>query len=142
MPARRCRTQGTARRAVRRTIRRAGGEDGFALVSALLAVVVLVGLSLTFVAMAITEVRATGASRDQEHAVHVAEAGADRVIARVNAVYAYTTGHPWTTAAASDPRAWAIEQFEAGKAAGAASRMEAMVGFARTLGMAAAAAGS
>jgi len=99
---------------------RAAAEDGFALVGAVFAMFVLTGLSVIFVSMALSESKATGVSRDFEHAVHAAEAGADRIVARVNDNASYVTGHPWTLAANATPdeqRAWAVAQFEAARTA-------------------------
>lgn len=51
-------------------------ERGAALVTALLAVLVIGGIAAVLIAMAQTNLRATGAARDQEHALRTAEAGA------------------------------------------------------------------
>lgn len=66
-------------------------ESGVALVAALLAVVILTGLAIVFVATAVSTSRSTAFSRDFEIAVHVAEAGADEIISRVNWEKDYVT---------------------------------------------------
>lgn len=60
------------------------GESGVALVAALLAVLILGGISVVFVSMTTTTSRVTAVSRDAEIALHVAEAGVDELIARIN----------------------------------------------------------
>lgn len=59
-------------------------EEGVALVGVLLAVVVLFGLSVVFVATATFETRSTSGSRDFETAVHVAEGAIDHLIPAIN----------------------------------------------------------
>jgi hypothetical protein len=59
-------------------------EDGVALIAALLAVVILMGLSVVFVAVATFETRSTAGARDAETAIHVAEGAVDDLIPRVN----------------------------------------------------------
>lgn len=97
-------------------------EDGIALFVALLGIIVLSGLSTLFLARTLTEQRASGVSRNNEIAVHAAEASAEEVLSRVNVS---TTAAPYTTADPSgspheydatsfasvdDERAWAIQQ--------------------------------
>lgn len=60
------------------------GEEGLALITALFAVLILVGLSVVFVAMARNATAQSGISRDHETAIHAAEAAIDVMIARVN----------------------------------------------------------
>lgn len=60
------------------------GEDGVALVAALLAVIVLFGLSVVFVSVATFESRSTAGSRDYEVVIHVAEGAIDDLIPEVN----------------------------------------------------------
>lgn len=59
-------------------------EAGVALIYALFAVLILAGMSTVFAARAISESRATASNRDREAAVHVAEAGAEELIDRIN----------------------------------------------------------
>ncbi len=66
-------------------------EEGIALITALLAVLILGGLSAVFVSRATTETRASGASRDHEVAIHTAEAAADVQIAALNALDTHVT---------------------------------------------------
>lgn len=60
-------------------------EEGIALISALFAVVVLLGLSVLFVATARFETRSSGIARDFELALHVAEGAAYDLIPSINA---------------------------------------------------------
>lgn len=78
-------------------------EDGVALVFALLAVVVLAGLAVLFVARAVTESRATGKEQRFETAIHVSEAGVDDVIERLNEKFTYVTRPDGTYWDSSDP---------------------------------------
>jgi hypothetical protein len=66
-------------------------EDGVALMTALLAVLILSGLALVFVARATAETRASGTSRNHEVAIHTAEAAADVQIAAINALNSHVT---------------------------------------------------
>jgi hypothetical protein len=93
------------------------GERG-SLPFALLAVIVVAGLIVVFLARTLTEVRATGSEASYESAIHVAEAGLDAVIAEVNDVSAYVTSDPSAVphtytlpedASEADQRAWAID---------------------------------
>lgn len=59
-------------------------QDGVALIFALFAVLVIGGLVVLMVAQAVNESGFSRTSRDFESAIHVAEAGADEVIARIN----------------------------------------------------------
>jgi hypothetical protein len=60
-------------------------EAGAAMITALLAVVILAGLTVVFVGRSTAETRASGFSRDHETTIHAAEASADIVIAEVSA---------------------------------------------------------
>lgn len=60
-------------------------EQGIALIYALFAVVILTGLAVVFVSRAVNQAAFTGIGRDREAAVHVAEAGAEALIAPINA---------------------------------------------------------
>lgn len=66
-------------------------EDGIALITALLAVVILTGLVVVFLSRSIVETRASGNARDFETAVHAAEAGSDLVISELNRDETYAT---------------------------------------------------
>jgi Tfp pilus assembly protein PilX len=95
---------------MRADVQRAGArDDGMALPSVLLAILILSGLSAVFVAVSMAQSGATGSTRDFENAVHAAEAGAEQVITRINVSpkNAYTTGHQWTSPA--DEKAWALD---------------------------------
>jgi hypothetical protein len=59
-------------------------EAGIALMMALLAMLILGGMAAVFMSRANTEARASGASRDHESAVHVAEAAADNQVRYAN----------------------------------------------------------
>lgn len=92
-------------------------ESGVALVAALLAVVILTGLAVVFVATAVSTSRSTAISRDFETAIHVAEAGADEVVARVNWEKDHVTSdsqgadHALPTGLNDEEqREWAVEQ--------------------------------
>jgi hypothetical protein len=67
------------------------GESGVALVAALLAVVILAGLAVVFTAVAVSSSHSSAFSRDHEIAIHVAEAGADEIVSRVNWQKDYVT---------------------------------------------------
>lgn len=60
-------------------------EEGIALISVLLAVLILSGLVTVFVARAMTENQVSRHTRDHEVAIHLAEAATDDQIARVQA---------------------------------------------------------
>lgn len=70
---------------------RTHGEDGIALVAAMLAVIIIGGLVAVMVATAQHQTRATGVERRFETSVHAAEAGADEVILNVNEDLSYVT---------------------------------------------------
>jgi hypothetical protein len=59
-------------------------DDGVALITALLAVVILGGMAVVFVARAVAEQRASGASQSFETVLHTAEAAADVQVAALN----------------------------------------------------------
>lgn len=63
------------------TRHRVGSEDGLALIYALFAVLVLAGLASVFAIRSVNESRFTGNNRNYETAIHLAEAGADEVLA-------------------------------------------------------------
>jgi len=100
-------------------------ERGAALPFALLAIIVLAGLVSTMLATAVSEQRVTGRAQSFEAAIHVAEAGTDRVIEQINAdtagewasgdVDGLTYGYPATPPA--DEEVWAVQLFEAALAA-------------------------
>lgn len=96
-------------------------DHGVALVAALLAVIILSGVAVVLVSTSVAESRSTGNERDFENAMHVAEAGADEVIATVNVLEDHvTTGTApcdagivldlSTTDTEAEQRQWAIEQ--------------------------------
>jgi hypothetical protein len=66
-------------------------EAGVALITALLAVLILSGLAVVFVSRATAETRASGNSRNHEVAIHTAEAAADVQIAELNALDTHVT---------------------------------------------------
>jgi hypothetical protein len=72
-------------------IARFSREDGVALVTALLAIIILAGLATVFVARAVAETRASGASQQWESTLHTTEAAADLQIAAINASDAHVT---------------------------------------------------
>lgn len=93
-------------------------ESGIALVSVMLAVIILGGLAAVFIATALGQTRASGIGRDHENAVHVAEASTDVVIVNLNSDLAYHTTydvggshihlkHDGTDYAVTDEKAWA-----------------------------------
>jgi hypothetical protein len=95
-------------------------DDGFALVGALLAVLVISGVVLVMMSTALGEQRFTAGHRSFESSVHTAEAAVDVVAERVQASRTYTTGHPWTLPSGATPaqeRAWAVAAFDAAVAA-------------------------
>lgn len=59
-------------------------DDGVALVTALLAVLIISGLVLVMVSRSISETRASAGSRDFETAIHAGEAASDLVIRELN----------------------------------------------------------
>ena len=95
-------------------------ERGSALPFALLAIIVLAGLISTMLATAVAEQRVTGRAQSYEAAVHVAEAGTDRVIEQINADVAgeWVSGdvdglsYVYPNPAPADEEAWAIGLFE------------------------------
>lgn len=72
-------------------------ESGVALIAALLAVVILTGLAVVFVATAVFESRATGNERRFETAIHTAEAATDDVILNVNGDLGHSTTYDGTS---------------------------------------------
>jgi hypothetical protein len=66
-------------------------QDGVALITALLAVIILAGLASVFVARAIAETRASGTSQRWETTIHTGEAAADVQIAALNASDTHVT---------------------------------------------------
>jgi type II secretory pathway pseudopilin PulG len=96
-------------------------ESGFALVGALLAVIVISGVVVVMMATAQAELRFTAGHRSFEGSAHAAEGAVDVVAERVQADRMYVTGHAWTLPAAASPadeRAWAVAAFDAAVAAG------------------------
>lgn len=59
-------------------------ERGVALVFALMAMIILGGLVVVFTSRTVFQTQATGMARDQEAAIHVAEAGAEALLAEIN----------------------------------------------------------
>jgi hypothetical protein len=88
-------------------------QDGVALITALLAVVILSGMAVVFFNRAVTESQASGFSRDHEMVLHVAEAASDRQISFLNVDDAHVTrdrlGRPisFPPGAVTDEEAWA-----------------------------------
>lgn len=87
--------------------RRLSDESGAALITAMLAVIILGGAAVALVATGISQTQAVGQATDFEQAVHLAESGADVVVAQVNANPNYTTTSAPVT---GDERAWALSQ--------------------------------
>jgi hypothetical protein len=85
-------------------------EDGIAMITALLAVVILSGLAIVFVARATTETVASGASRDHESAVHVAEAAADNQVRFANLNDDHVTADRSGVAISVDPASLGDEE--------------------------------
>jgi type II secretory pathway pseudopilin PulG len=93
-------------------------DDGVALVTALLAVLIISGLVMVMVSRSIAETRASAGSRDFETAIHAAEAASDLVIRELNrqqepqdyySVDSSTPGTPIEApASGEDERAWAL----------------------------------
>ncbi len=77
-------------------------EEGVALIFALFAIIILGGIAAVMVSLARAELRATAQARDFEAAIHVAEAGADVVIAALNDDRDHLTSGP-SGAHALDP---------------------------------------
>lgn len=83
---------------------------------AMLAVIVVAGLIVVFVARAMTELRATATEQSFESAIHVAEAGLDGVIDAINRDTNHVTSddlgvshtYALTAASESEEREWAI----------------------------------
>jgi hypothetical protein len=99
-------------------------DDGFALVGALLAVLVISGVVVVMMATARGEMRFTAGHRSFEGSVHTAEAAVDVVAERVQADRTFVTGHPWTLPTGATPgeeRAWAVAAFDAAVAANSPS---------------------
>lgn len=91
-------------------------ERGAALITVMLALLMLSAVALTTMRMATMQTRTTGVSRDYEAAVHAAESGADEVILRMFSDPLYTTGQVYNPASPGGPaeeRAWAVAQFNA-----------------------------
>jgi len=104
---------------------RAAGEEGFALVGVLLALLVMTGLAVLFQVAAVAEIRVTDRQRAQVSALPAAEAGAELVAARVIENRAVVTAGPGgaqhqLTGGLSDAqqRQWAIDQYYLAKASG------------------------
>lgn len=89
-------------------------EDGLALITALLAVVILSGLVVVFLGRAITETRASAFSQSFETAVHAAEASSDFVIRELNRDDDYVTvnaaGVTVTEPDGVDERTWTLDR--------------------------------
>lgn len=68
-------------------------ESGIALISVMLAIIILGGIAAVFIATAISQTRASGIGRDLENAVHVAEAATDDVLVNLNADLDYRTSY-------------------------------------------------
>jgi hypothetical protein len=82
-------------------------DSGVALITALLAAIVLGGVAVVIFASAQTNLEVSASTRDFDDAIHTAEAGADLVVDAMNADDGYSTGH--ATPVGSE-RAWAVEQ--------------------------------
>lgn len=99
-------------------------ESGMALMTALLAIVILSGLVIVFMNRAVTETRASGNARDHETAIHVAESAADNQISFINDDDEYVTTYPDTTrievtnAQLVDETSWALGLRDALRPAG------------------------
>ncbi len=92
---------------------RSSDESGVALITALLAVIIVGAVAVVVTQTALTNVRATGAARDHQDALHNAEAGADLVVAQMNQNRDWNTGHDVDEVDINDPdamRDWAIEE--------------------------------
>src|SRR5690606_15185807 len=92
-------------------------ERGVALITALLAVLILGGLSVVFVNRATTESRASSVSQNHETAIHTSEAAADVVIAQLNLSSDYVTldrssAEVPAPSATTDVRVWARDLVE------------------------------
>lgn len=88
-------------------------EDGVALVAVLFAALIVGGLAALMLTAATFETRSTAAARDEEAAIHAADAGADLVFGRVLDDPDYSTGHVWSGAVRPTPaqeRAWVLAQ--------------------------------
>jgi hypothetical protein len=89
-------------------------QEGVALITALLAVVILSGMAVVFFNRAVTESFASGFSRDHETVLHAAEAASDNQIALMNADNDHVTvdrdGNPiqFDGASVTDDEAWAL----------------------------------
>lgn len=90
-------------------------EQGIALISVMLAVLILSGLVTVFVSRAVTETTVSRHSKDRETAIHVAEAGTDKQLAAINVDNLYATldesGSPVTLDLSGYPseKAWAAD---------------------------------
>lgn len=96
--------------------RRLHDESGAALVTVLLAIILIGGLAVSLTGFAVSESRATGNSRDYEHALHAAESAVDDVVLDLFDDSNYVTGETYDPATPGDPdseRDWAIAAFEA-----------------------------
>jgi hypothetical protein len=91
-------------------VNRIHDEQGVALISALLAVLIIGGLSVVFVSRATTESRAAGVSQNHETAIHTAEAAADVVVAQLNLASTYVSvdnaGLPVAPPPDAEERSW------------------------------------
>lgn len=93
-------------------------QDGVALITALLAVIILGGLATVFLARAVTESRASIDSQQWETTLHTGEAAADLQIAAMNADDDHVTHIgalpvEVTVAQVEDPNTWLLDLFEA-----------------------------
>lgn len=82
-------------------------ESGVALIAALLAVVILSGLAVVFVATSVGQSRATGHERRFETAIHAAEAATDDVILNVNDDLDYHTTYD---SARAEPHVYLLDR--------------------------------
>lgn len=95
-------------------------EEGVALITALLVMLVIQGASVGLVMLAVNESRQTGVSEDSEAALHAAEAATDRVIVAISQDEQHHTGQAFDATAITTPaaqRAWAVAAFTAAEAA-------------------------
>lgn len=95
-------------------------EAGVALVTALLVMLVIQGVSVGLVMLAVNETRQIGISEDAEAALHAAEAATDRIIVAISQDEHHHTGQTFDASAITTPaaqRAWAIAAFTAAEAA-------------------------
>ena len=108
-------------------------EGGQALLSVLLALMVVTGLVFTASALVVGQIKDSGATRDRESAVHAAEAGAETLLTTLAAAPLQpstaasgaqcpgsATYHclPASTVTDREQRTWAMEQFRQAESAG------------------------